>query len=191
LRNENEGDSMNNPLKIYVDFDGVILDTWDIIYPEYCRVCQQTEIDDRLIDVMLSIGWKKILEESKVIKNNIQKVKDLAKDYDVCVLSKINSSEEEQEKEKFLKKNGIQKMCFVPYAHSKANYVDPTHAILIDDTIENLDEWDGKGGISIYFQQKSKDSDNFDIKNSKYLTINDLLEIYDMIKEGEFDGNRN
>lgn len=32
--------------KIYVDFDGVILDTWDIIFQEYKKKFKTTKIDE-------------------------------------------------------------------------------------------------------------------------------------------------
>ena len=62
--------------RIYIDFDGVILDTWETIFSEYLKKYDTTEIeDDKIKRLMLDIGWENILNESKVINNNLEKLK--------------------------------------------------------------------------------------------------------------------
>ncbi len=164
--------------KVYIDFDGVLLDTWSVIFNEYYKTYKTEELDDpKLNEVMNRLGWKEILSNSEVIHNSLEKVKKLEKIYDVCILSKINSEQEAIEKEAFLKKHNINNMCFVPYTHSKTKYVDSKKAVLIDDTISNLEEWEQEGGIAISFHKDLNKKDNFGIENTKYKTINDLLAI--------------
>ena len=168
--------------KIYIDFDGVIFDTWDIIFEKYKEKFKTTKIDENNVkELMLSIGWNYILSNSKEINNNLKKANEINKKYDVSVLTKVNSIEEQKEKKKFLHKNGINKIHFVPYNFSKAQYVSPQNNILIDDELKNLEEWKQKGGISIYFNKKLSDYDSYGNKNNEFIIINDLLKIYDII----------
>ena len=168
--------------KIYVDFDGVILDTWDVIFKKYYEKYNTFYIKENNIKkIMLDIGWNYILENSKEINDSLEKFKKIGKTYDIYILSKINSKQEQDAKTNFLLKNNIKKMYFVPYNLSKIQYVDPYNNILIDDEIKNLEEWEQHGGIAIFFDKNLNKYDSYGNKNNKYLTINDLLKIYDII----------
>ena len=171
--------------KIYIDFDGVILDTWKVIFKKYYEKFNTTEIyEDKIKKLMLIIGWDYILDNSKEINCSLKKIKEIGKKYDICVLTKINSIEEQNAKIKFLQKNNIEKMCFVPYASSKTQYSDPQNNILIDDDLKNLEEWEQQGGISIFFNKDLLNYDSYGNKNNKFTIINDLLQIYVIIKIG-------
>lgn len=91
--------------KIYIDFDGVILDTWDIIFRKYKEKFKTTKIDEiELKGLMLSIGWDFILNNSNEINNSIKNIIDISRDYEVCVITKVNSVEEQKAKMEFLQK---------------------------------------------------------------------------------------
>lgn len=168
--------------KVYIDFDGVILDTWEIISKEYYNKFESTDIsEDNIKKLMIDIGWNNILKNSKEINYSIKKIKQISKIYDICILSKINSINEEKEKSKFLLNNEIKEMCFVPYASSKTQYVDPQDNILIDDDIKNLEEWEQHGGKAIFFNKDLNNHDSYGNINDKFVIINDLLRIYDII----------
>lgn len=168
--------------KIYLDFDGVILDTWEVIFKKYYEVFNTTDIkEDNIKKIMLTIGWNYILKNSKEINYSLEKIKRISKTYDICILTKVNSKQEQVAKTNFLLKNKIKKMCFVPYTSSKAQYVDPHNNILIDDDIKNLEEWSQRGGIAIFFNKNLNNYDSFGNKNIKFVIINDLLKIYDII----------
>ena len=132
---------------IYIDFDGVILDTWSVRIDEYYKKYGNIEITDKKVkEVMLDIGWDNIILRSNEINNGINNIIEISKRYDVCILTKINSLNEKEEKKKFLLKNNINNVEFVWYEDSKAKYVSSSDDILIDDTIKNLDEWESSGG---------------------------------------------
>ncbi len=170
--------------KIYIDFDGVLLDTWEYILKKYYDIYNTKEIiDSNLRKLMIDIGWDKIIKNSNEINDNIKKLKLLSKKYYICVLSKINSSIEEQIKRKFLLNNGIVNMCFVPYDHPKSRYAVSKENILIDDDIKNLDDWSEHGGKSIFFNKNLNNVDSYGNLNDNYLIINDLLNIHDIIKD--------
>lgn len=61
-------------IKIYVDFDGVILDTWNAIFKEYIKLYNTDIIEeDKLKSLMLNIGWGNILLNSRQINDSIKK----------------------------------------------------------------------------------------------------------------------
>lgn len=168
--------------KIYIDFDGVILDTWEVILKKYNEQFKSTEIEENKIKkVMLDIGWNYILDSSKEINNALKKIKEISKKYEVCILSKVNSIEEQNSKKKFLQNNGINNISFVPYNSSKTQYVNVYKNILIDDDLKNLEEWEQKGGISIFFNKNLDNYDSYGNKNNNFILINDLSKIYDII----------
>ena len=127
---------------------------------------------------MLTIGWNYILENSKEINYSLEKIKRISKTHDICILTKINSKQEQDAKTNFLLENKIKKMCVVPYTSSKTQYVDPHNNILIDDDIKNLEEWEQHGGIAIFFNKDLNNYDSYGNKNNKFVIINDLLKIY-------------
>jgi len=168
--------------KIYVDFDGVILDTWEVIIKKYKEQFKTIEIDENKIKkVMLDIGWNFILDNSEEINNSFKNIKEISKKYEVCILTKVNSIEEQNSKKKFLQKKGINKICFVPYNSSKTQYANPYKNILIDDNLKNLKEWEEKGGISIFFNKNLDNYDSYGNKNNNFIIINDLLKIHVII----------
>lgn len=168
--------------KIYIDFDGVILDTWEVIFKKYYEKFNTTDIkEDNIKNIMLTIGWNYILENSKEINYSLEKIKRISKTHDIYILTKINSKQEQDAKTSFLLENKIKKMCFVPYTSSKTQYVNPYNNILIDDDIKNLEEWEEHGGIAIFFNKHLNNYDSYGNKNNKFAIINDLLKIYDII----------
>lgn len=170
-------------IKIYIDFDGVILDTWDVIFKEYMKL-YDTDIleEDKIKNLMLNIGWENILLNSKQINDSIKKIKDISKDYEVYILTKINSQEEQNAKKQYLLKHNINNFYFVPYEHSKTQYVNAENNILIDDDIKNLDDWIMHGGKSIFFNKDLSNYDSYGNKNNNYIIINDLSKIYGIIE---------
>lgn len=169
-------------IKIYIDFDGVILDTWEVISKEYYNKFESPDINEESIKkLMLDVGWDNILKNSKEINDSIKKIKQISKIHDTYILSKINSIEEEKEKRKFLLNNGIKNMIFVPYTLSKTQYADSCDNILVDDDIKNLEEWEQQGGKAIFFNKALNNCDSYGNINAKFAIINDLLKICDIM----------
>lgn len=131
---------------------------------------------------MLDFGWDVILENSEEINNSFKKIHHLMKNYQIFILTKVNSEEEQKAKELFLKKKNIFNVIFVPYNSLKSDFVKPVGSILIDDVIHNLEEWEQNGGISILFNEHMKNEDSYGNKSNKFIIIDDLLKICDIIK---------
>ena len=133
-------------MKVYVDFDGVILDTDFIIDRDYSK------IDDiKRSDFIKNYDWNKLVNEASVIDNSLDNLKNSK--FDTYILSKISSMNEGIAKVNYLRDNGVlTNIHLVPTKVSKSDVVSAEGNILIDDKVYNLDEWESKGGISIFFK---------------------------------------
>lgn len=155
-------------MKVYVDFDGVILDTDFIIDRDYSK------IDDiKRSDFIKNYDWNKLVNEASVINNSLDNLKNSK--FDTYILSKISSMNEGIAKVNYLRDNGVlTNIHLVPTKVSKSDVVSPEGNILIDDKVYNLDEWEEKGGISIFFNKDNLDYDIRGNKNIKYKKISNL-----------------
>ena len=166
----------------YIDFDGVILDTYLPTFKEYLEKEKLGKyIDD--IEYVQKQNWEKILKESEIINNSLDIIKSLDINR-VAILTRIHSLENEGEsKIKYLREKGIKcPIILVPYHLKKTDIVSAKNNILIDDAVFNLDEWSSQGGTSIYFNKDGKQIDGWGTKNTKYKMIQDLKYIKEQIK---------
>ena len=160
--------------KLYLDCDGVILDT---INKSYEMLKEMSIFDDNEVqNFYRNLSWDKLIEDSGEIDNAISKIKELTKYFDVSILTHVNSINEEEAKIKYFGNVIPEVMVIsVPKTTQKADMVDTTSAILVDDFLPNLEYWEEKGGIPVKFS----DSD----KECPYTKITDLLELIDIFGE--------
>ncbi len=52
---------------------------------------------------------------------------------------------------------------------------------IILNSIKNLEEWEQYGGIAIFFNKDLNNYDSYGNNNDRFIIINDLLKIYDII----------
>ena len=168
-------------MKIYIDFDGVILDTETHLFDEYYRL---KEKDNNLSSrkYLENFNWKKHIEESPEIHNAIKILNELK--LDISILTKICSKQEGIAKIEFLKKKGFNKpIITVPIDYKKCDVVDAKNNLLIDNTVHNLDDWTNAGGDAIYFNKDNEDIDPWNNTNTKYKKVKSLHILYDYIKK--------
>ena len=159
-------------MKIYIDFDGVILDTDTTID----NIISDKNIDKK--EYIKTCDWDNLLNNTDIINNSLKYLKESKRD--INLLSKISTLEEGIGKVKYLKDNGIDmNIHLVPTKISKSDIVDPKGNILIDDKVYNLDEWKSKGGISIFFNKDNNDIDIYGKVNTEYKKISDLRLLLD------------
>ena len=153
--------------KLYLDCDGVILDTINYTY----KMIKEMGIPkEKIDDFYKKLSWKNLIEKAGQIDDSIEKIKKLSKSFDVEILTHVNSEEEIREKFKYFTKVLPDiKLNVVPKIIKKGDIVDPKGAILVDDFYPNLDYWQEMGGISVKFSDSNKES--------KFIKINDLLEL--------------
>lgn len=159
-------------MKVYVDLDGVILNTEDHIFKDFDEQLKKGLVKNGA-DYASKIDWEKVLKISKGINNSIYYINNSI--IDTSILTKVHSLNEGAQKIIDLRKRGLTKEIIIaPYQVKKADTVDPNGNLLIDDNLNNLDEWTLKQGIGIFFDPKGNNRDNYGYINEKYYVINEL-----------------
>lgn len=160
---------------LYIDFDGVILNTIDVTY----RLLEEENIDlkdiEKVQNFYKTLDWKNLLSITPEINNAFNCIQELldSKKYNISILTHVNSMDEIIEKVKFIRKHTDHLTIIpVPKPLSKTKMVRAKDAILVDDYTKNLKEWEKEGGIGIKFTQKEKESE--------FITINCLNQLLEM-----------
>ena len=141
-------------LNLYIDFDGVIMNTIDVSY----KMIKKQNIDlnnhEEVQQFYQNLNWKKLLEQSTEINNSfscIQKIMDSNK-FNVSILTHVNSLKEIEEKVKVIRKHFRDITIIpVPKTISKTQMLKAEGALLVDDYVHNLVEWKQAGGYGIRF----------------------------------------
>ncbi len=161
---------------LYIDFDGVILDTIEILY----AMLEKANIDRKNFketnSFIASVDWHNILKTTPEINESFKCIKKLIKTnkFNINILTHISSLNEGIEKIKFIRQTFKDiTIILVPKIISKTQMVHTKGEILVDDYVGNLDEWAKEGGISILFSKALKDKG--------YPVINKLDQIIDIL----------
>lgn len=163
---------MNERIKLYLDFDGVILDTMN----ELDSMITDLDIidnEDLLREFYINVDWDKLLNYTKEINDSINNIKKLIDSnlYDIEILTHVNSEKEGNAKINYLSKvlPGVN-VIITPKIIEKSDMVNPLNAILVDDYSKNLLSWKEKGGIAIKFSNKL---------DERFITINNLYKLFE------------
>ena len=168
-------------IKLYLDFDGVILNTIDVTYSMFKE--KNITNPEEIVDFYKNLDWNEIISVSEPINNSINYIKDIVNSnlYDVSILSHVVTMEEANAKRLFLNKYlpGID-LIAVDRDKNKCDVVDCKNAILVDDYMGNLELWYEKGGIPIKFSDNGKEYDFMSISDlgmliKKYKEIKELI----------------
>lgn len=136
--------------RLYIDFDGVILDTITPLYEEARR--QEYEISDA--EFYQNFNYKCILKDKYIINDGINAIQKLidSKLFEVSILTHCHSIKEASNKVKYIRKYFKDiTIVICPKDISKTKMVHTEGAILVDDYVNNLKEWEENGGIPIKF----------------------------------------
>lgn len=164
--------------QLYIDFDGVILDTMTKSYDELKKENIDVKDQEKVMEFFRNTDWKKLIDETEQINDSINEIKKIcaSKKFNVYILTHVNSTNEMIAKIKYLHKNLPQvTVVSVPKEIPKTEVVNPSAAILIDDYSGNIKEWQKKLGIGIKFVKKLEGSD--------YPEITHLSEVIDMFNQ--------
>lgn len=162
----------------FIDFDGVILDTEDVLFYEWRNKIKAQNIMSK-IEYIQKKNWMEILKNSPEINDAFYYLKEMDPTKN-SILTKVHSLENEAgAKIKFLNEKNIKiPIIVVPYTVSKSEVVNPENAILIDDSLANLTDWKEKGGIPKFFDKKGNNIDSWDEENiygyDRIQTIEDI-----------------
>ena len=164
--------------QLYIDFDGVILDTITKSYEEMKRLGIKRSDKEQVGEFYRNADWKKLIEETEEINDSINEIKKIcaSKKFNVYVLTHVNSTNEMVQKIKYIHKRlPFVTVVSVPKQLEKTEVVNPTSAILIDDYSGNIKEWQKKLGIGIKFVKE--------LENGDYPEITHLSEVIDMFNQ--------
>ena len=173
-------------IDLYIDFDGVILNTIDITYQKLKEVGLSLTNSAQVRKFYEELDWRSLFQESNPIKDSISNIQKLidSKLYNVSVLSHVSSETEATAKKEFLQQYFTNlNVITVDSKYNKCDVVNCKNAVLVDDYMGNLVPWFNKGGIPIKF------SDNG--KRYVFITINSLdqlIDKYELIKEKQITG---
>ena len=166
---------------LYIDFDGVIMDTIPVLNKAIEDKGVSIKNDKEVQKIIADFDFKTILIDENIIADAFGAIRELIKSgkYNVSILTHINSLQEGIDKTRFVRRflRDIT-MILVPKQISKTQMVRSKDAILVDDYPGNLEEWESHGGIGVKFTDNLKPKD--------YIRINDLRCLLSM-----FDKNIN
>ena len=167
-------------INLYIDFDGVILNTIEISYK--CLADLNIDMKDpkSVAEYYKTLNWDEFLSECKQINNSLEAINNLEKSnlFNVNILTHVISLDEAIAKIKYIRKyNNNISIIPVPKQISKSDVVNPKGAILIDDFNPNLTEWIEAGGIGIRFDT--------DLESKGFKVIDRLDDIIEMFKDDQ------
>ena len=160
---------------LYIDFDGVILDTIKVTYDMVDRLEINREDFEKMSEFYENLNWKKILSLTPIINdafNDIKKLYECGK-FNIAILTHVNSLDEAVAKINYIRKY-IKEVTIIPVPRevSKTKMCKIEGAILVDDYSGNLKDWEKEGGIGIQF--------SLEVKDKGFKTIDKLDKLIDM-----------
>ena len=139
---------------LYIDFDGVIMDTIRVTYDMLDRLEVDRNDPDKMKEFYSNLNWKQILTLTPIINDSFNKLKKIfqCNKFNVAILTHVNSLDEAIAKINYIRKY-FKDVTIIPVPReiSKTRICLSKDAILIDDYSGNLREWEKEGGIGIQF----------------------------------------
>ena len=162
---------------LYIDFDGVILDTITPVYNLAKKLNLDVKTQTKEVGLLFSkIDWETLIEESEELSNSINSIKELKESgkFNISILTHINSLKEAKAKIEFIN-NLFDDLTIIPVPKScpKTMMTQTKNAILVDDYSENLRLWEAKGGIGVKY---TKEKEECEFKN--ITSFKQLMEIF-------------
>ena len=140
--------------KIYLDCDGVILNTENSLFEKYKNM-QQNDISINKSDYLRTFDWASWLYYCGDINNAI----NILLNYDptnIEILTKVHSIEEASAKINYFRYKNIKNNIIIVPSNINKNYVVGANGnILVDNSLINLSSWSFANGIPVYFGEES------------------------------------
>lgn len=164
----------------YIDFDGVIVDTDDLLFEEWRKKENHESLSEEVkIEYIKRRDWEYIITHSEVINNAIYYLHESDPEK-TAICTKIHSMKNEgRAKINWKIRNNIkQPLILVPYYCKKTDIVNAKGNILYDDNLQNLEDWEECGGYPILFDINDDGYDSWGQPNKnnyqKVLTLKDI-----------------
>lgn len=162
--------------RLYIDFDGVVLDTIPHLYNALETSGVDTANDREVARFFSMYDFDMIINDGNILNDSINCIQKLldSKKFEISFLTHVNSLDEGVCKINYLKskfENNIT-IIITPKEVSKTKMVHSDGAILVDDYSGNLTEWESTGGIAVRFSKE--------LESKGFLVINKLDELLNM-----------
>ena len=159
---------------LYIDFDGVILDTLTYIYRDL-EESGKTYTDEQRKKFYINYNWESVIKDEFIINDSINCIKKIidSNKFNLAILIHVNSIIEAVLKIKYLRKY-FKDITIIPCPKeiSKTQMIHTKDAILIDDYSGNLREWKKEGGIPVKF--------SLGVEPNEFIVIKKLDEILNL-----------
>ena len=156
---ERNGNMIDKRINLYIDFDGVIMDTIRVSY----KMMEDLGIDlsdrDAVIKFYQNIDWNELLANSEELKEAFKYINMIYDEgiYNPIILTTVNSLQEMTAKINYVRsKNDHISVICVPSGIEKSMVVNAAGSILVDDYSGNLIKWANSEGVSIKFGYDEK-----------------------------------
>lgn len=163
--------------RLYIDFDGVIMDTMPFLYAAFQASGADWSKESERRRFFSSYDFSFIVNDDNILNDSIECINKLIESnmFEISILTHVNSLDEGCEKVNYLRtKFEDIAVILVPKELSKTKVVNSKDAILVDDYSGNLKEWEDSGGIAIRFSE--------DLESDGFKVINRLDELINMFK---------
>ena len=162
---------------LYIDFDGVILDTITPVYNLAKKLNIDVKTQTNAVGLLYSkIDWETLIEESEELSNSINSIKELKKSgkFNISILTHINSLKEAKAKIEFIN-SLFDDLTIIPVPKScpKTMMTQTKDAILVDDYSGNLRTWKDSGGIGVKYSKEKEECEFINITS-----LEELLKLF-------------
>lgn len=167
--------------RVFVDFDGVILNSNKIVGKLIKDNVNDLNNEESIHSFMETVDWDFVMKQASEIEDSVMWLNNLAESNEVTVLSHISSVQEMMHKIAFVR-NKLPKLniiCVPKKVRKVHMFSEVKDTILIDDYIKNTNEWNEGGGIGILFSTKKEKQDR---ENN---IIGNIKEVISIIEEME------
>lgn len=165
--------------RLYIDFDGVVMDTIPALYSMLEKEGVDLNDEDQKRKAFASYDFGLIIKDKNILNDSVNCINKLleSKRFEISFLSHVNSLEEAVVKIRYLRRHFKDDITIiiVPKWVSKTKMVHSEGAILVDDFSGNLREWKEAGGIAVRFSK--------DLESKGYKVLNRLDALLDMFDE--------
>ncbi len=158
---------MKEKKELYIDFDGVVLDTIPLFYKEFQKLNIDHKDKEATGKFLKKFDYSKVIDEKYILEDSISCIKKLidSNKFVISLLTHVYTLEEGVLKVEFIRKYFKDiTVILVPKAISKTKMVHTENTILVDDYSGNLTEWEKEGGIGVRFS-KEMESKGFRVIN--------------------------
>lgn len=161
--------------ELYIDFDGVILDTITPLYAGFKAAGISMDDLPARREYVTNLDFRTLVKDENILNDSINCINKLKESglFQISILTHINSIDEGVVKVNYIRRYFKDiTVILTPRSLDKTEMVHSEGSILVDDYSENLKIWKSRGGIPIKFSSEKKQREFISISK-----LDELIEI--------------